>query len=205
MLRNITLLKSASIIGPTTKIHRWYVVEGPTLVQQLNCWSLLSDQYVVPTSARQQCCQQLQPLYPTVYLSMSTLINIIQFTVKKKKRNTCRRFYIDEFLMSCVVRGPLVKIIHILYKKRTNNIHFGLKIFSFPNSYHWRIQRGRKGRSPPPLKKQKKPTNKPKINEERKQREREKRGSVSSSRIIIITCKSILIFLHHTFHKHLRQ
>ena len=46
-----------------------------------------------------------------------------------------------------------------------------------------------------PPKKTKKTTNKWR----RKKTEREKRGSVSSPQIIIITCKSILIFLHQTF------
>ena len=63
------------------------------------------------------------------------------------------------------------------------------------------------GMSPPPL--LKKQTNKKQINTKnkwrRKKTAREKRGSVSSPQIIIITCKSVLIFLHHTFHKHLRQ
>ena len=66
---------------------------------------------------------------------------------------------------------------------------------------HWRIQMGAEGTFAP-LKNQKNQIN----TKERKQREREKRGiSVSSPQIIIINCKSILIFLHHTFHKHLRQ
>ena len=72
------------------------------------------------------------------------------------------------------------------------------------NTYHWRIQRGAEGTFAP-TKKQKTQINTHKNKWRRMKTEREKRGSVSSPQIIIITCKSILIFLHHTFHKHLRQ
>ena len=41
--------------------------------------------------------------------------------------------------------------------------------------------------------------------EKKEKREKEKRGLVPSPQIIMMICKSILIFLHHTFHKHKRH
>ena len=41
--------------------------------------------------------------------------------------------------------------------------------------------------------------------EKKEKREKEKRALVPSPQIIMMICKSILIFLHHTFHKHMRH
>ena len=62
---------------------------------------------------------------------------------------------------------------------------------------------GRDVRPPKKTNKHKK-NNKWRRKKTERKREREERFSLLPQ-IIIITCKSILIFLHHTFHKHLRQ
>ena len=89
LLRKITLLLSASIFGPTLapqlKIHRWCVVEVPTLGQQqyFTCCNFS----VGPMSARQQwhyptLTQRLLAIWVLTFKVYTSLMRFLQHLVR---------------------------------------------------------------------------------------------------------------------------